>query len=64
MRNALGTLVCAEGVEDWADLDHLEELGVSLAQGYLLGRPNPEWRAGNALTAPVEIDLRSVLGQR
>ncbi len=55
---ALGTLVCAEGVEDWADLDHLEELGVSLAQGYLLGRPDPEWRAGNALTGPAaELDV-------
>ena len=47
--------MCAEGVEDVADLDHLVDLGVSLAQGHLLGRPDPAWRAGNALTTPVQI---------
>lgn len=34
------TLV-AEGVEDVRDLDRLRQLGVSLFQGYLLGRPAP-----------------------
>jgi diguanylate cyclase (GGDEF)-like protein len=55
--NALGTLVCAEGVEDWADLDHLEELGVTLAQGFLLGRPDPEWRAELSVTTPSHTGL-------
>jgi EAL domain-containing protein (putative c-di-GMP-specific phosphodiesterase class I) len=49
---ALGAQVCAEGVEDIADLDHLGEIGVSLAQGYLLGRPAPNWRVGKSRSAP------------
>lgn len=36
-----GCVVIAEGIEDSADLDTLRELGVSLGQGYLLGRPGP-----------------------
>jgi diguanylate cyclase (GGDEF)-like protein len=39
----LGATVCAEGVEDAADLHHLAVLGVALAQGYLLSRPSPPW---------------------
>ncbi len=31
--------VVAEGVEDEATLELLESLGVDLAQGYFLGRP-------------------------
>ena len=54
---ALGTVVCAEGVEDWADLDHLEELGVTLAQGFLLGRPDPDWRVESSLTTPSQSGL-------
>ncbi len=49
---ALGAQVCAEGVEDVADLDHLNEVGVSLAQGFLLGRPDPHWRTGRSESAP------------
>ena len=37
-RDAKFTLV-AEGIEDAADLRMLKKLGVSLGQGYLLGRP-------------------------
>jgi len=36
--------LCAEGVEDAADLRQLVSLGVTHAQGYLLGRPGAEWR--------------------
>jgi EAL domain-containing protein (putative c-di-GMP-specific phosphodiesterase class I) len=39
----LGLSVCAEGVEDPADLEHLVSLGVSHVQGYLLARPAPGW---------------------
>lgn len=46
----LGVEVCAEGVEDIADLDHLSALGITLAQGYLLGRPGPPWQASPART--------------
>jgi diguanylate cyclase (GGDEF)-like protein len=49
---ALGAVVCAEGVEDIADLEHLNELGVSLAQGFLLGRPDSNWRAGRTQSDP------------
>jgi EAL domain-containing protein (putative c-di-GMP-specific phosphodiesterase class I) len=35
----LGMEVIAEGVEDQATLNYLEECGVDMAQGYLLGRP-------------------------
>jgi EAL domain-containing protein (putative c-di-GMP-specific phosphodiesterase class I)/DNA-binding NarL/FixJ family response regulator len=36
-----GTTAVAEGVEDEADLEALVELGVPLAQGWLLGHPVP-----------------------
>jgi EAL domain-containing protein (putative c-di-GMP-specific phosphodiesterase class I) len=32
----------AEGVEEWAELEILVQLGVSLAQGHLFGRPDAE----------------------
>jgi EAL domain-containing protein (putative c-di-GMP-specific phosphodiesterase class I) len=38
----LGALVCAEGVETSAELEHLLALGVRHAQGYHLARPAPE----------------------
>ncbi len=38
---SLGIHTVAEGVETQPQLDHLAELGVDLAQGYLLGRPQP-----------------------
>ena len=41
--NYLGVRVCAEGVEDVADLEHLSLLGVGQAQGYLLARPGTTW---------------------
>jgi EAL domain-containing protein (putative c-di-GMP-specific phosphodiesterase class I) len=36
-----GARVVAEGVEDPADLETLERLGVDLLQGFLLGPPMP-----------------------
>ena len=38
---AFGLKTIAEGIEDEATLELLRELGVDLAQGYLLGRPAP-----------------------
>lgn len=40
-----GSKVVAEGVETAAELHVLRELGISLAQGYLLGRPLPTGEA-------------------
>jgi diguanylate cyclase (GGDEF)-like protein len=40
----MGLALCAEGVEDGADLRTLISLGVTHAQGYLLGRPAEPWR--------------------
>jgi diguanylate cyclase (GGDEF)-like protein len=47
----LGLAVCAEGVEDPRDLDHLVSLGVSHVQGYLLAKPAPGWQ--EVRSAPV-----------
>jgi diguanylate cyclase (GGDEF)-like protein/PAS domain S-box-containing protein len=41
----LGAQVCAEGVEDLADLDVLTELGLAYAQGFGIARPAREWTA-------------------
>jgi EAL domain-containing protein (putative c-di-GMP-specific phosphodiesterase class I) len=42
-----GTTVIAEGIETRAQLEILQELGVALGQGFLLGRPGPmpDWDA-------------------
>jgi diguanylate cyclase (GGDEF)-like protein len=40
----LGLTVCAEGVEEIADLRHLAALGITHVQGYLLARPAPDWQ--------------------
>ena len=42
VRQTGGHLI-AEGVETEAELDTLRRLGVTLIQGYLLGRPAPPW---------------------
>ena len=39
----LGVAVCAEGVEELADLQHLVDLGVGQAQGHLLAEPGAGW---------------------
>jgi diguanylate cyclase (GGDEF)-like protein len=41
----MGLSVCGEGVEDTTDLEQLRALGVTYAQGYLLGRPARDWIA-------------------
>ncbi|QYG91163.1 EAL domain-containing protein [Iamia sp. SCSIO 61187] len=41
LADASGAKVLIEGVEDQHQLDSAVELGVDLAQGYLLGRPAP-----------------------
>lgn len=46
-----GSRIVAEGVETMAELHTLRTLGVSYAQGYLLGRPQPIDQAVSALRA-------------
>jgi hypothetical protein len=48
--------VLAEGVETVNDLTALSRLGVPLAQGFLLGRPGPDW-------APLPVELRELLSR-
>jgi diguanylate cyclase (GGDEF)-like protein len=38
-----GTRICVEGIEVVSDLNYLADLGVDLAQGYLMARPAPPW---------------------
>ncbi|RJK95334.1 EAL domain-containing protein [Vallicoccus soli] len=51
----LGMVVCAEGVEEDADLRALAALGVDQAQGWLLGRPGPRWAGRAAAGAPAAV---------
>ena len=46
----LGLRIVAEGVETWAQLVAVRELGFDRAQGYLLGRPVPADRITASLT--------------
>ena len=39
----LGITVCAEGVEELADVERLADLDVAYAQGYAVGRPARPW---------------------
>jgi EAL domain-containing protein (putative c-di-GMP-specific phosphodiesterase class I)/CheY-like chemotaxis protein len=46
----IGATMIAEGIETQAELDVLTALGVTMGQGYLLGRPqpvSPQWPAAN-----------------
>jgi EAL domain-containing protein (putative c-di-GMP-specific phosphodiesterase class I) len=45
----LGTQLVCEGVETEAERDTLLELGADLLQGYLLGRPDAQFRASSTL---------------
>ncbi|AHD06864.1 EAL domain-containing protein [Paenibacillus larvae] len=42
LAQSCGATVLAEGIERWEEWQCCKELGVSLAQGYLLGKPAPE----------------------
>jgi predicted signal transduction protein with EAL and GGDEF domain len=50
--NTTGMRLIAEGVESKAELAVLRELDVHLAQGYLLGRPQP---IGEAALTPLRL---------
>ncbi len=39
MGNSLGLVVCAEGIEEQAQLELLASMDCHLAQGYLISRP-------------------------
>jgi GAF domain-containing protein len=57
-----GGAVCAEGIEDAADLRAIAELDVAYAQGYLLGRPAPAFASSTPVAAqPVAATLRGGL---
>jgi EAL domain-containing protein (putative c-di-GMP-specific phosphodiesterase class I) len=45
----LGTLLVCEGVETEAERDTLLDLGADLLQGYLLGRPEAQFRSSSTL---------------
>jgi len=49
--------VLAEGVEEGAELDTIVALGVTMAQGYLLARPEPPW-GGLAAGTREHLQLR------
>lgn len=40
--NRIDAWILAEGIEEYAELERLLQLGIPLAQGYLLGRPDPQ----------------------
>lgn len=52
----IGASVCTEGIETASELAALTALGVSLGQGYLLGRPASPW-------SPIAPAAVSALGQ-
>ncbi|HEX6603574.1 MAG TPA: EAL domain-containing protein [Sphingomicrobium sp.] len=57
LAETLGMDTCAEGVETHDDLQLIRELGVSMVQGYIFGRPAPAESARElANTATVEAD--------
>jgi EAL domain-containing protein (putative c-di-GMP-specific phosphodiesterase class I) len=57
-----GGAVCAEGIENAADLRAIAELDVAYAQGYLLGRPAAGFAASTPMAAqPVAAALRGGL---
>jgi PAS domain S-box-containing protein len=59
--------VIAEGIETEAELAMVTELGVSLGQGYLLGRPAPAetWSEGRtASIRPIEPSSANARGER
>ena len=59
VRQTGGHLI-AEGVETEAELDTLRRLGVTLIQGYLLGRPAAPWPAVDLPTPAPTITLHNV----
>ena len=57
LAETLGMDTCAEGVETHDDLQLIRELGVSMVQGYIFGRPGPAEGARElANSASVEAD--------
>ncbi|HEX7107541.1 MAG TPA: EAL domain-containing protein [Acidothermaceae bacterium] len=56
----LGAWLLAEGVERAGELRELINLGVPLAQGYLLARPEPPWASlGARTTAQIRVSARA-----
>jgi len=62
--HSLGMNVVAEGVEDQASLDHLQELGCDIAQGYYISRPIPfpqfvNWMKSNQANKAKQIHQKA-----
>ena len=59
----IGAEVCTEGIETPGELEALAALGVSLGQGYLLGRPATPWApiAPAAVTALGQIQQKGIV---
>lgn len=53
LADSAGAQVCAEGIELDEDLARLREIGVHLAQGFLLGRPGTTFAVGDRAAGPV-----------
>lgn len=59
--NSLDIAVIAEGIETAAEREQLMELGVTLGQGFLLGRPASEPAPGDLLEASSAAEVRDIL---
>jgi EAL domain-containing protein (putative c-di-GMP-specific phosphodiesterase class I)/putative methionine-R-sulfoxide reductase with GAF domain len=63
----VGTHVIGEGVETKEDLEALQDAGVHFVQGYLFGRPGPDWAQTPRRSAPAsplavhDPDLRALV---
>lgn len=49
-----GATICAEGIETEGELRTVTMLGATLGQGYLLGRPQPEWFGSSIGVGPAQ----------
>ena len=58
---SLGKQVVAEGIETPAQLQRLRQMGATIGQGYLLGRPMPPLQAGALLVAPQPMPVGALL---
>jgi EAL domain-containing protein (putative c-di-GMP-specific phosphodiesterase class I) len=52
MAKGLGLNVVAEGVETWAELEYLRQIGCQQVQGYLIARPLPPREVRALLSGP------------
>ena len=64
LASRLDSWLLAEGIEQPGELRELINLGVPLAQGYLLGKPGPPWPTlGAQTTAQIRVSARAASGR-